>query len=178
LVPKGSGVSDPGGGGKKKQTAKKDETKAQKEQKKTTVKVTRQARNLKGLIFSPLAGRDAGAALAQDKRIAALTELSEDRYNTDSDMEGPRRGNGKQKGGLGAGGKGNGGWPNGSPSGVIRFIRMEYQCEGWDDGMDFSHADTNLMDEFQRRYPELKVQSKYEHHPIRLLKRYPKGNAP
>jgi hypothetical protein len=79
---------------------------------------------------------------------------------------------------MGAGGGQEGGWPDGVPGGKIRFIRLEYRGRDWDDGMDArTRADLNFLD-FLRREVPFPVARKSESHPIRLLKRYPKGFAP
>jgi len=61
---------------------------------------------------------------------------------------------------------------------LVRFIRMDYDGEQWDDGMDaVSRSDRNFLDEF-RRLTGFKVAQKGESHPIRLLANYRKGMAP
>ena len=79
---------------------------------------------------------------------------------------------------MGAGGGKEGGWPDGMPGGRIRFIRLEYDGRNWDDGMDAaSAADVNFLD-FLRKEVPFPVARKSESHRIRLLPRYPKGQAP
>jgi len=81
-------------------------------------------------------------------------------------------------GAMGAGGGTKGGWPEGVPGGKIRFIRMEYRGLDWDDGMDEkSAADINFLN-FLRQEVPFPVAHKGESHPIRLLKKYPRGFAP
>ncbi|HUT31884.1 MAG TPA: DUF4159 domain-containing protein [Planctomycetota bacterium] len=79
---------------------------------------------------------------------------------------------------MGAGGGKTGGWPEGVGNEPVRFVRLEYNGEHWDDGMDTrSRADMNFLQEF-RRVTGFKVAPRSESHPIRLLKRYTKGYAP
>ena len=79
---------------------------------------------------------------------------------------------------MGAGGGKEGGWPDGMDNAKVRFIRMEYDGSGWDDGMDpVKRADLNFLDAFYK-ITGFKVATTPESHPIRLLKKYPKGYAP
>ncbi|MEO5367970.1 MAG: DUF4159 domain-containing protein [Magnetococcus sp. WYHC-3] len=79
---------------------------------------------------------------------------------------------------MGAGGGKTGGWPDGMEDSCVRFIRMQYDGAGWDDGMDaVSRADLNFLDTFHE-LTDFKVATKPESHPIRLLRKYPKGFAP
>ena len=79
---------------------------------------------------------------------------------------------------MGVGGAGRGGWPDGMKDTKIRFIRLEYKGEGWDDGMDaVSRADINFLKKF-RSLTGFNCATRGESHPIRLLKKYPKGYAP
>ena len=79
---------------------------------------------------------------------------------------------------MGAGGKGPGGWPDGMENAKVRFIRLEYNGAGWDDGMDaVSRADMNFLDEF-RRQTGFTTAAQSESHPIAMLRKYPKGFAP
>ena len=79
---------------------------------------------------------------------------------------------------MGAGGEGPGGWPDGMENAKVRFIRMEYNGPGWDDGMDaVTRADLNFLDTFHE-LTGFKVADRPESHPIRLLRKYPKGYAP
>lgn len=85
---------------------------------------------------------------------------------------------GAGKGGLGAGGGGKGGWPGGMKNAVVRFVRLEYDGEGWDDGMDLSlRSDINFLDEFKKA-TGFKTAGRGESHSIRMLDDYPKGFAP
>ncbi len=88
-----------------------------------------------------------------------------------------RLGTGKA-GKLGAGGGKTGGWPDGMENSCVRFIRMEYDGPGWDDGMDvMSRADLNFLNTF-KELTGFNVATKAESHRIRLLSKYPKGYAP
>src|SRR5436190_1568352 len=74
-------------------------------------------------------------------------------------------GKGKKGGKLGKGGVGPGGWPDGMQNGVVRFIRLEYAGEGWDDGMDpIENADVNFLNEIHE-ITGFKVAEKGESHP-------------
>lgn len=62
--------------------------------------------------------------------------------------------------------------------GAIRFIRLRYGGEGWDDGMDdINCADLNFLREFGKR-TQLRVATRMESHPVASLRQYPKGQAP
>jgi hypothetical protein len=79
---------------------------------------------------------------------------------------------------MGAGGKGPGGWPDGMEDAKVRFIRLKYHGQGWDDGMDeVSRADINFLAKFKSLTP-FKVATEGESHPIRLLRKYDPGYAP
>ncbi|MFZ4395195.1 MAG: DUF4159 domain-containing protein [Kiritimatiellia bacterium] len=69
-------------------------------------------------------------------------------------------------------------WPDGMKDMRVRFIRMEYDGAGWDDGMDaVSRADLNFLDAFHA-LTGFKVATKSEGHKISLLRKYPRGFAP
>jgi hypothetical protein len=91
----------------------------------------------------------------------------------------PTRVSGTGTGGkTGVGGGKKGGWPDGMENSKVRFIRLEYSGQGWDDGMDaFSRADMNFLDAF-KKLTGFNVASQSESHSIGLLTRYPKGMAP
>ena len=79
---------------------------------------------------------------------------------------------------LGTGGKGPGGWPDGMENAKVRFIRLEYNGRGWDDGMDsVSRADRNFLEYF-RKLTGFKVAEASESHSISMLRKYRKGFAP
>ncbi len=86
---------------------------------------------------------------------------------------------GTGKGGkMGVGGGTKGGWPDGMDNAKVRFIRLEYDGPGWDDGMDaLSRADMNFLDAF-RKLTGFPVATQSESHPISKLANYPKGMAP
>jgi hypothetical protein len=91
----------------------------------------------------------------------------------------PNRVTGPGTGGkMGAGSGKKGGWPDGMKDAKVRFIRMQYDGAGWDDGMDaVSRADINFLDAF-RKFTDFPVAERSESHPIGLLSRYTKGMAP
>lgn len=71
------------------------------------------------------------------------------------------------------------GWQDGFKDGIVRFIRLEYRGEEWDDGMDeASAADRNFLKAFRKMSGGMKTAVKSESHPVRLLNKYPKGQAP
>jgi hypothetical protein len=79
---------------------------------------------------------------------------------------------------MGAGGGKQGGWPDGMEGAKVRFIRLEYNGPGWDDGMDaVSRADMNFLDTF-RKLTGFATATRSESHSISLLSKYPKGMAP
>jgi hypothetical protein len=71
------------------------------------------------------------------------------------------------------------GWADGFKEGMVRFIRMEYSGENWNDGMDaMTRADMNFLEKFREYSGGMKIARHSESHAIHLLKRYPKGLAP
>ncbi|MEO5368127.1 MAG: DUF4159 domain-containing protein [Magnetococcus sp. WYHC-3] len=81
-------------------------------------------------------------------------------------------------GNTGAGNGNKGGWPDGMQDACLRFIRMQYDGAGWDDGMDaVSRADLNLLDTVHQ-LTGFNVSSRPESHAISLLRKYSKGYAP
>jgi hypothetical protein len=87
-------------------------------------------------------------------------------------------GPGNKPGGVGRGGVGPGGFPEGVRGGMVRFIRLQYKGEDWEDGMDeVERADINFLEFFQGEIG-WKVAKKGESHVIRLLRDYPRGRAP
>jgi hypothetical protein len=61
---------------------------------------------------------------------------------------------------------------------AVRFIRLEYDGKGWDDGLDpESKADVNFLREFER-LSRLKAAKLSESHAIRRLSQYAEGQAP
>lgn len=89
---------------------------------------------------------------------------------------GLRRGAGG--GPMGAGGRGRGGWPDGMKNHKVRFVRLQYDGRGWDDGMDSrSRADLNFLDEF-RRLSNFNVATRTESYRMAMLATCRKGYAP
>lgn len=79
---------------------------------------------------------------------------------------------------MGRGGGTEGGWPDGMEDGLVRFIRLEYNGDGWDNAMGPGEdADVNFLREFHR-ITGFPVRERAESHPIRLLARYDPGFAP
>ncbi|MCH8539830.1 MAG: DUF4159 domain-containing protein [Opitutales bacterium] len=79
---------------------------------------------------------------------------------------------------MGRGGGTEGGWPDGMEDGLVRFIRLEYNGEGWDNAMGPGEdSDTNFLREFHR-ITGFPVRDRPESHAIRLLDRYDDGYAP
>ena len=81
-------------------------------------------------------------------------------------------------GNMGKGGGKKGGWPEGMDDYKIRFIRLEHDGEGWDDGMDESGADYNFLRAFAEATGFKKVANKGESHSIALLAKYPDDGFP
>lgn len=80
---------------------------------------------------------------------------------------------------IGDGAAGVPGWADGFKDGKVRFIRLEYSGENWDDGMDsLSRADMNFLEQFKQLSGGMKIAGNSESHRISLLKKYPKGQAP
>ncbi|NQT94449.1 MAG: hypothetical protein HQ559_16960 [Lentisphaerae bacterium] len=80
---------------------------------------------------------------------------------------------------LGDGNDTTPGWQDGFKDGVVRFIRLEHNGRGWDDGMDTrSRADINFLEKFRELSGGMKVENHTDHHSVRLLRRYPKTMAP
>jgi hypothetical protein len=81
-------------------------------------------------------------------------------------------------GNMGKGGGKKGGWPEGMDDYKIRFIRLEHDGEGWDDGMDESGADYNFLRAFAVATGFKKVANKGESHSIAMLGKYPDDGFP
>jgi hypothetical protein len=80
---------------------------------------------------------------------------------------------------LGHGDDATPGWEEGFKDGIVRFIRLEHGGRHWDDGMDdVSRADINFLEQFRKMSGGMKTAFQSESHPVRLLKKYPKGQAP
>jgi hypothetical protein len=174
-VPYGKGLADAGGGGQKKPPPPKTQAKAATRK---TVKVkTRDPKKLKGVILSPTAGREGSPEDKIAQLMEDITKQTKEEYTAPRKSAGLGHGPGTKAGGLGAGGEGEGGWPNGMKNSLVRFIRLEYNGEGWDDGMDDSRADLNFLDNFGE-VTGFKVATKTESMPIHKLKLFRKGEAP
>lgn len=111
-----------------------------------------------------------------DESVAARQVDAETQVTYKAD---PMRGlAGAATGKMGVGGGKEGGWPDGMENAKVRFIRLEYNGRGWDDGMDaVARADLNFLDAFQK-LTGFKVSTTPESHSIGLLKKYGKGTAP
>ncbi len=80
---------------------------------------------------------------------------------------------------LGDGDASTPGWADGFKDGIMRFIRLEYTVRGWDDGMDpVSASDINLLRRFRELSGGMRTAEASESHPIALLRRYPRDQAP
>lgn len=86
--------------------------------------------------------------------------------------------NNAKSGKMGKGGGKAGGWPEGMEDYKIRFIRLEHNGPGWDDGMDESNADINFLRSFAEVTGFKKIASSGESHSVALLKKYPKDGFP
>lgn len=187
LLPHGKGSPDAGGGAKK-QTAGKEsrEKKMVKVRLNATKKPARTTKNLKGVIFSPDAGRKVTATAHADAMMEELDQLTELTYKADTNIvvggtgtgTGGGTGPGNKAGGIGKGGVGPGGWPDGMKNSLIRFIRLEYNGPDWDDGMAANvNADGNFLAAFNK-ITGFRCAAKGESHPVRFLAKYDKGVAP
>jgi len=80
---------------------------------------------------------------------------------------------------IGQGGGKTGGWPDGMDDAIVRFIRLEHNGPGWDDGMSEreGNADHNFLNQFAK-ITGFKTRRRGESHRIALLANYPTGQAP
>ena len=79
---------------------------------------------------------------------------------------------------MGKGGGTKGGWPEGMEDYKIRFIRLEHNGAGWDDGMNQTNADINFLRAFAQATGFKKIANKGESHSIALLAKYPDDGFP
>jgi hypothetical protein len=108
--------------------------------------------------------------LDESKIIEEVEEMTQVRYVANASAA---------HGKLGDGDASTPGWQDGFKDGEVRFIRMEYQGSGWDDGMDaMTRADMNFLEKFRELSGGMKVSDHAESHAIHLLRKYPKGMAP
>lgn len=138
----------------------------------TQVKVVqREQIKQKQMILSPNSAIIFRAPELDDSKLMEEMEYdSKLTYEADPNAAHGRLGDGKAK---------TAGWQDGFRDGIMRFIRMEYSCQGWDDGMDSrTRADMNFLDQFREISGGMKTARHSESHPIRHLARYPKGQAP
>lgn len=82
-----------------------------------------------------------------------------------------------QAGAIGKGGGDTGGWPEGMRDGEIRFIRLQHNGRGWDDGMGRHAADRNFLAEV-RRVTGLPTRRDGESIRVADLARYPADAFP
>lgn len=108
----------------------------------------------------------------EDSRIPKdIEEDTQARYDTD--------GSSAHRPGSPGGTSTTPGFPGGFPDGKVRFIRLEYAGEEWDDGMDSRDgADMNFLKELRKLTDVSRTAGRGESHPIRHLARYRKGGAP
>jgi hypothetical protein len=135
-------------------------------------KVERQKKKKK-LMVNPNSAISFNFPDLNDSKVERIVEqVSRVQYNADPSRVMAAAGK------MGAGGEGPGGWPDGMEDSKVRFIRLEYNGQGWDDGMDaVSRADMNFLAKF-RNLTGFNCATKGESHPIRLLRKYPEGYAP
>lgn len=70
-------------------------------------------------------------------------------------------------------------WADGFSVRKVRFIRLQYKGKDWDDGMKATeNAEVNLLRHFSDAAGGMEVAKMAESHPIRMLKKYPKGAHP
>jgi len=79
---------------------------------------------------------------------------------------------------MGKGGGTDGGWPEGMEDYKIRFIRLEHNGAGWDDGMNQTNADINFLRAFAQATGFKKIANKGESHSIAMLAKYPDDGFP
>jgi hypothetical protein len=79
---------------------------------------------------------------------------------------------------MGKGGGTKGGWPEGMEDYKIRFIRLEHNGAGWDDGMNQTNADINFLRAFAQATGFKKIANKGESHSISMLAKYPDDGFP
>ena len=79
---------------------------------------------------------------------------------------------------MGKGGGTDGGWPEGMDDYKIRFIRLEHNGAGWDDGMNQTNADVNFLRAFAQATGFKKIANKGESHSISMLSKYPDDGFP
>lgn len=82
-----------------------------------------------------------------------------------------------QAGAIGKGGGDQGGWPEGMLDGEIRFIRLQHNGRGWDDGMGRHAADRNFLAEVKRA-TGLPTRRDGEHISVTDLSRYRSDEFP
>ncbi len=143
---------------------------------KVVVKAKKVKKKKKKYILNPRSAISFYRPTLDDSEVSKNVEKeSQDTYVADPNrVTGPGTGSGK----LGVGGGTKGGWPDGMKGAQVRFIRLQYDGAGWDDGMDaVSRADMNFLDAF-RKFTGFPVAERSESHPIGLLSKYPKGMAP
>lgn len=112
---------------------------------------------------------------------AQVDQVMEDQTQETYQASNTKTGKGTKggKGGkLGKGGGTEGGWPEGMDDYKVRFIRLEHNGAGWDDGMDESGADVNFLRAFADATGFKKIANKGESHSFALLKKYSKDAFP
>lgn len=135
------------------------------------VKVVKKKKKKKKFILNPNSAIIFKSPDLDDSKI--LEEVEEESRVTY--VADPNAAHGK----IGDGKGGTPGWQDGFKDGIVRFIRLEYNGPDWDDGMDdITNADGNFLQKFRELSGGIKTARDSESHPIRLLKKYPKGQAP
>jgi len=84
-------------------------------------------------------------------------------------------------GNPGQGGGKKGGWPDGMEDAEVRFIYLEYNGSGWDDGLGEGAVNGNSDANFLKAFTKLtgfKTRRRGESNRIRDLKKYPPGQGP
>jgi hypothetical protein len=111
----------------------------------------------------------------EDSAVSAeVQQITENTYVAKGMNTGLGEGTG---GGMGKG-SGTGGFPGGDKAGRYQFIRIQYDGDGWDDGMDAaSGADMNFLREL-RRVSKSPVASHGEAETIRKITSRSKGYQP
>ncbi len=113
-----------------------------------------------------------------DSMVAAdVAEVTENTYQANVNDVDAGGFAGEGQGGFGHGPGSGGGFGGGAAGGTIRFIRIQYDDRGWNDGNDESRADVNFLDEF-RKISQLKTADHSEAIPIGAIRNFKKGQAP
>ncbi len=111
------------------------------------------------------------------KAIELTTENQFEANRNDADAG---NGSGGAGNGFGSGGGKGGGWPGGDSNAAIRFIRLQYNGDKWNDGLydaDHSREDENFLDELHKA-SHLRMAERGEAVTASQLRSFKKGAQP